>query len=51
MAAAPVGGSEKILKKLGFESIENVFYEPTGLMHPSYVVIAPALRPNTSTST
>ena len=42
--------SEKILKKLGFEFIENVFYEPTGLMHPSYVVIAPAPRPNTSTS-
>jgi [ribosomal protein S5]-alanine N-acetyltransferase len=33
--------SEKILKKLGFESIENVFYEPTGLMHPSYVCMAP----------
>jgi RimJ/RimL family protein N-acetyltransferase len=43
--------SEKILKKLGFEFIENVFYAPTGLMHPSYVVIAPAPRPNTSTST
>jgi RimJ/RimL family protein N-acetyltransferase len=33
--------SEKILKKLGFEFIENVFYEPTGLMHPSYVCMAP----------
>ena len=43
--------SENILEKLGFEFIENVFYEPTGLMHPSYVVIAPAPRPNTSTST
>ena len=43
--------SEKILKKLGFEFIENVFYEPTGSMHPSYVVIAPTPRPNTSTST
>jgi hypothetical protein len=43
--------SEKILKKLGFEFFENVFYEPTGLMHPSYAVIAPALKPNTSTST
>ena len=42
--------SEKILKKLGFEFIENVFYESTGLMHPSYVAIAPAPRPNTSTS-
>jgi [ribosomal protein S5]-alanine N-acetyltransferase len=43
--------SEKILTKLGFKFIENVFYEPTGLMHPSYVVIAPARRPITSTST
>jgi hypothetical protein len=34
--------SENILKKLGFEFIENVFYEPTGLMHPSYVCKAPA---------
>jgi len=42
--------SEKILKKLGFEFIENVFYKPTGLMHPSYVCIAPTPRPNTSTS-
>jgi RimJ/RimL family protein N-acetyltransferase len=29
--------SESILAKLGFEFVENVFYEPTGLMHPSYV--------------
>jgi ribosomal-protein-alanine N-acetyltransferase len=43
--------SEKILKKLGFQFIENVFYEPTGLMHPSYVCIAPTPRPNTSTPT
>jgi RimJ/RimL family protein N-acetyltransferase len=43
--------SEKILKKLGFEFIENVFYEPTGLMHPSYICRAPTCRPNTSTST
>ena len=35
--------SEKILKKLGFEFIEHVFYKPTGLMHPSYVCIAPTL--------
>ena len=42
--------SEKILKKLGFEFIENVFYEPTGLMHPSYVCKAPPARRNTSTS-
>ena len=33
--------SEKILKKLGFEFIENHFYEPTGLMHPCYVCKAP----------
>jgi hypothetical protein len=33
--------SEKILKKLGFEFIGNVFYQPTGLMHPSYVCKAP----------
>ena len=32
---------EKILKKLGFEFIGNVFYEPTGLLHPSYVCKAP----------
>ena len=30
---------EKILKTLGFEFIGNVFYEPTGLMHPSYVCL------------
>jgi ribosomal-protein-alanine N-acetyltransferase len=29
--------SERILGKLGFEFIGTVFYEPTGLMHPSYV--------------
>jgi RimJ/RimL family protein N-acetyltransferase len=33
--------SEKILKKLGFAFIGNLFYEPTGLMHPSYVCKAP----------
>jgi hypothetical protein len=26
-----------ILRKVGFEFIDTVFYEPTGLMHPSYV--------------
>jgi RimJ/RimL family protein N-acetyltransferase len=41
--------SEKILKKLGFEFIGNVFYKPTGLMHPSYVGMAPAPRPSIST--
>jgi RimJ/RimL family protein N-acetyltransferase len=29
--------SQRILKKLGFKFLEDVFYEPTGLMHPSYV--------------
>jgi ribosomal-protein-alanine N-acetyltransferase len=29
--------SQRILEKLGFKSLENVFYEPTGLMHPSYI--------------
>lgn len=43
--------SEKILKKLGFEFIENVFYKPTGLMHPSYVCIAPTPGSDTSIST
>jgi ribosomal-protein-alanine N-acetyltransferase len=43
--------SEKILKKLGFEFIENVSYEPTGLMHPSYFCMAPTTRSNASTST
>jgi [ribosomal protein S5]-alanine N-acetyltransferase len=36
--------SERILKKLRFEFIEEVFYEPTGLMHPFYVCIAPTRR-------
>jgi [ribosomal protein S5]-alanine N-acetyltransferase len=43
--------SERVLRKLGFEFIENVFYEPTGLMHPSYICMAPRPRSNTSTST
>jgi [ribosomal protein S5]-alanine N-acetyltransferase len=43
--------SARILRKLGFVFIENVFYEPTGLMHPSYVCIAPAPGPDASTST
>lgn len=28
--------SQSVLKKLGFEYIGDDFYEPTGLMHPSY---------------
>ncbi len=43
--------SEKILKKLGFAFVEDVFYEPTGLMHPSYVRMAPTPGPDTSLST
>lgn len=42
--------SEKILKKLGFEFIGNVLYEPTGLMHPSYVCKAPPPGRNTFTA-
>jgi ribosomal-protein-alanine N-acetyltransferase len=30
--------SKKILERLGFEFVEKVFYPPTGLMHPSYVL-------------
>jgi [ribosomal protein S5]-alanine N-acetyltransferase len=33
--------SKRILEKLGFEFIGNVFYEPTGLMHPSYLCRRP----------
>jgi ribosomal-protein-alanine N-acetyltransferase len=29
--------SRRILEKLGFAFVETAFYEPTGLMHPSYV--------------
>jgi RimJ/RimL family protein N-acetyltransferase len=29
--------SQRILEKLGFEFIGTTLYEPTGLMHPSYV--------------
>jgi [ribosomal protein S5]-alanine N-acetyltransferase len=28
--------SKKILLKLGFQFVEDVFYKPTGLMHPTY---------------
>jgi ribosomal-protein-alanine N-acetyltransferase len=34
--------SRGILAKLGFRFLENVFYEPTGLMHPSYTCQRPA---------
>jgi RimJ/RimL family protein N-acetyltransferase len=30
--------SKKILEKLGFQYVENVFFPPTGLMHPSYIL-------------
>lgn len=29
-------GSKKVLKKIGFQSIGDHFYPPTGLLHPSY---------------
>src|SRR5262249_22667510 len=29
--------SRRILEKLGFRFLEDVFYEPTGRLHPSYV--------------
>jgi RimJ/RimL family protein N-acetyltransferase len=28
--------SKKILVKLGFQFVDDVFYKPTGLMHPTY---------------
>ncbi len=31
-------GSQKLLKRLGFEPIGERFYEPTGLFHPCYVL-------------
>ena len=31
--------SKKILLKLGFQFVDDVFYKPTGLMHPTYVLI------------
>src|SRR5215831_485266 len=30
--------SKKILLRLGFESADEVFYKPTGLMHPTYTL-------------
>ena len=30
--------SSKVLKKIGFQYLENRFYQPTGLMHPTYVL-------------
>ena len=37
--------SRRILEQLGFKFLDNVFYEPTGLMHPSYVCTRPE-QPN-----
>jgi len=34
--------SKHILEKLGFTFLDTVFYEPTGLLHPSYVCTRPA---------
>jgi RimJ/RimL family protein N-acetyltransferase len=42
--------SQRILEKLGFECIGNVFYEPTGLLHPSYVRTAPRPKRRVSAS-
>jgi [ribosomal protein S5]-alanine N-acetyltransferase len=36
--------SRHILEQLGFTFIENLFYEPTGLLHPSYVCDRPEAR-------
>ena len=33
--------SGKVLSKLGFNYIGDVFYEPTGLYHPSYELVNP----------
>lgn len=33
--------SKKLLTKLGFCYTENLFYEPTGLYHPSYTLYKP----------
>lgn len=30
--------SQKVLLKLGFQPIEDIFYEPTGLQHHSYIL-------------
>ena len=35
--------SGAVLRKLGFEFVRDVFFEPTGLMHPLYVLHAKAL--------
>ena len=39
--------SAKLLKKLGFERIEDQFYEPTGLMHPTYQLNLKPKKPKT----
>jgi RimJ/RimL family protein N-acetyltransferase len=36
--------SRKVLLKLGFQEIGSVYYEPTGLLHPSYNLPAPPPR-------
>lgn len=33
--------SQNVLEKLGFQRQGEVFYEPTGLMHPSYILKRP----------
>lgn len=36
--------SRHILERLGFKFLDTVFYEPTGLMHPSYICTRPDAR-------
>jgi RimJ/RimL family protein N-acetyltransferase len=36
--------SRHILESLGFTFLDNLFYEPTGLLHPSYVCKRPEAR-------
>ena len=42
--------SQRVLEKLGFAFIGTVFYQPTGLLHPSYVRTAPVPRRSPSAS-
>jgi len=34
--------SKKVLEKLGFQYVDDVFYKPTGLMHPTYQLRRPS---------
>jgi RimJ/RimL family protein N-acetyltransferase len=35
------GASRRVLEKLGFRMVGAEVYEPTGLEHPSYVLLRP----------